>query len=287
MASSTGKNWLIGCGAGCLLVVLAIIAIFAAGVMFVRDTASGFQTAVEIRAELEDRFGTTGEFTPWPGGEIPSDRIDTFLAVRDGTRVARQELADKFAAIPMSETEARELDSKPTGEKALSIFKIIGSALGLGAEMGEFFAVRNTALLDQGMGLGEYTYLYAVIYNSWLEHDPGEGPQTGRDEDGGADIQLGQMQSGSRTRDDLLSMMRNGLRQDSSGAAEDWVELLKAEIEAMERDSDRYPWQDGLPPSISASLEPYRERLADSYDPISNTFELVITHKEGLSITAD
>lgn len=287
MASSTARNWLIGCGAGCLLVILVVLAIFAGGVMFVRDTVSGFETAVEIRAELENRFGTTGEFTPWPGGEIPADRIETFLAVRQGTQVERQDLADNFAAIPMSEAEARELDSKPSGEKALSIFKIIGSALGLGAEMGDFFAARNAALLDAGMGMGEYTYLYTVIYFSWLGHDPQEGPQTDRDDDGGVEVQLGQMQSGPRTRDDLLSMLRNQLQQDSTGTTEDWVGLLTAEVEALERDTDRYPWQDGLPSSIAASLEPHRERLTASYDPISNTFELVITEKEGLSITAE
>lgn len=287
MASSTARNWLIGCGAGCLLVILVVLAIFAGGVMFVRDTVSGFETAVEIRAELENRFGTTGEFTPWPGGEIPADRIETFLAVRQGTQVERQDLADNFAAIPMSEAEARELDSKPSGEKALSIFKIIGSALGLGAEMGDFFAARNAALLDAGMGMGEYTYLYTVIYFSWLGHDPQEGPQTDRDDDGGVEVQLGQMQSGPRTRDDLLSMLRNQLQQDSTGTTEDWVGLLTAEVEALERDTDRHPWQDGLPSSIAASLEPHRERLMASYDPISNTFELVITEKEGLSITAE
>ena len=278
---------MIGCGAGCLLVILVVLAIFAGGVMFVRDTVSGFETAVEIRAELENRFGTTGEFTPWPGGEIPADRIETFLAVRQGTQVERQDLADNFAAIPMSETEARELESKPSGEKALSIFKIIGSALGLGAEMGDFFAARNAALLDAGMGMGEYTYLYTVIYFSWLGHDPDEGPQTGRDEDDHVDVQLGQMRFGPRARDDLLSMLRNQLQQDSTGTTEDWVGLLTAEVEALERDTDRYPWQDGLPPSIAASLEPHRERLTASYDPISNTFELVITEKEGLSITAE
>jgi hypothetical protein len=286
MASSTGRNWLIGCGAGCLLVLLAIIAIFAGGVFFVRDTVSGFETAVEIRAELEERFGTTGEFTPWSGGQIPADRIETFLAVREGTQVERQDIADVFAAIPMSETEAQQLDSQSSGRKALSIFKIIGSALGLGGEMGEFFAARNHALMNEEMGMGEYTYLYAVIYYGWLGHDPAEGPQTGREEDDRVDVNLGQMQSGSRTRDDLLSIMRNLLRQDSTETTEEWIGLLTAEIEAMERDADRYPWQEGLPPSIEASLEPHRERLVDSYDPISNAFELVITEKEGWSITA-
>jgi hypothetical protein len=87
--------------------------------------------------------------------------------------------------------------------------------------------------------------------------------------------------------DDLLSMLRNQLLQDTTGTTNEWVSSLTAEIDAMERDSHRYPWQDGLPPSIVESLEPHRARLAASYDPISNPFELVINKKEGWSITAD
>lgn len=287
MSRSAGQKWLIGCGAGCLLIALVFLAIVAGGVMFVRNTVSGFEVAVETRAELENRFGTTDEFTPWPGGAIPADRIETFLAARQGMEIERQELADKFAAIPMSEVEARELDSKPSGQKALSIFKIIGSALGLGAEMGEFFAARNASLLSQEMGMGEYSYLYVVIYYSWLGHDPGEGPQTGRDEDDRVDVNFGSPRTDSRARDDLLSMLQNQLRQDESEGTDEWIGLLTAEIEAMERDPDRYPWQDGLPPSIAESLEPHRDRLEASYDPISNMFELVITQKEGWSVTAE
>jgi hypothetical protein len=287
MSSSAGQKWLIGCGVGCLLVALVFIAVVTGGVMFVRDTVSGFEAAVETRAELEKKFGTTDEFTPWPGGEIPADRIETFLAVRQGTELERQDLAENFAAIPMSETEARELESKPSGEKALSIFKIIGSAMGLGGEMGDFFMARNVSLLNQDMGMGEYSYLYAVIYYSWLGHARDEGPQTGRDENDRVDVQFGQPRTDSRARDDLLSMLRNQLRQDESVASDEWTALLTAEIEAMERDSRRYPWRDGLPPSIEESLEPHRGRLEASYDPISNMFELVITEKEGWSVTAE
>jgi len=287
MASSTASKWLIGCGAGCLIVGLVIVVLFAGGVMFVRDTVKGFEAAVETRAELEQRFGRTGEFTPWSNGKIPADRIETFLVVRDGTAETRQQIAEQFAAIPMSESEARELDSKPTGQKAVSIFKIIGSALGLGAELGGFFEARNNSLLEQKMGMGEYTYLYVVIYYSWLGHSQGDGPQTGRDENDSVNVQLEHGRSERRMHDDLLSMLRNQLQQGSAGAAEEWTALLTAEIEAMERDSGRSPWQDGLPPSMTESLEPHRDRLTASYDPISNAFELVITKKEGLSITAD
>jgi hypothetical protein len=287
MSRSAGQKWLIGCGAGCLLVVLVFIALITGGVMFVRNTVSGFEVAVETRTELEKKFGTTGEFTPWTGGAIPADRIETFLAVRRGTELARQEIADNFAAIPMSEAEAQELEAKPSGQKALSVFKIIGSALGLGAEMGDFFAARNASLLEQEMGMGEYSYLYVVIYYGWLGHDPDDGPATGRNKDDHVEIDFGNLRTDSRARDDLLSMLGNQLRQDESVATEEWIALLTAEIEAMEDDRDRYPWQDGLPRSIAESLEPHRDRLEASYDPISNAFELVVTEKEGWSVTAE
>jgi hypothetical protein len=287
MASSTANKWLIGCGVGCLVVGLVILAIFAGGVMFVRDTVKGFEAAVETRAELEQRFGKTDEFTPWPNGEIPADRIETFLGVRDGTAETRRQIAEQFAAIPMSEAEAQELDSKPTGQKAMSIFKIIGSALGLGAELGDFFEARNNSLLEHEMGMGEYTYLYVVIYYSWLGHSEGDGPQTGRDQDDSVNVELGHVQSGRRMHADLLSMLHHQLRQDSARAAEEWTALLTAEIDAMKLDSGRSPWQEGLPPSMIESLEPHRGRLTASYDPVSNAFELVINKKDGMSITAD
>jgi len=287
MASSTASKWLIGCGVGCLFVGLVVVAIATGGVMFFRDTLKGFDAAVEARADLEQRFGKQWEFTPWPNGEIPADRIERFIGVRDGTAEARRQIADKFAAIPMSESEAQELDSKPTGEKALSIFKIVGSALGLGAELGDFFEARNNSLLEREMGMGEYTYLYVVTYYSWLGHSAGDGPQTGRDQDGSIDVEIEHVQSERRMHDDLVSMLRNQLEQDSTSTTDEWVALLTTEIDAMERDSRRSPWQEGLPPAMLESLEPYRDRLVDSYDPISNAFELVINKKDGWSITAD
>jgi hypothetical protein len=54
----------------------------------------------------------------------------------------------------------------------------------------------------------------------------------------------------------------------------EWHEALKAEIEAMESDSMRLPWQDGLPQRLSASLRPYRGRLEASYSEMTNSLDL-------------
>ena len=44
--------------------------------------------------------------------------------------------------------------------------------------------------------------------------------------------------------------------------------------EAMLADSHRLPWQDGLPGVLSASYEPFRDRLEASYSRLTNLFEL-------------
>jgi hypothetical protein len=81
----------------------------------------------------------------------------------------------------------------------------------------------------------------------------------------------------------LLPMLENQLEQlrttDTAGTLVDWKDLLEAEIQAMEEDRFRLPWEDGLPDAIRSSLEPYRERLEQSYNPMTNPFELSIEQR--------
>ncbi len=49
-------------------------------------------------------------------------------------------------------------------------------AMGLGPALGNLYEVRNQALLAEGMGLGEYSYIYLTAYQSQLTDD---GPRTG------------------------------------------------------------------------------------------------------------
>lgn len=283
--AGAGKKWAIGCGIGCIAILLVLVALGVAGGMFVRNTMRGFADAVEARSALEERFGGVAEFTPRPDGVIPPERIEAFLAVRASTAGARRALAEKFSGIPMSESEARELDAKPVGEKARSILGIIGSAVGIGAEMGHFFDARNRALLEHEMGLGEYTYLYSLCYYVFLRHSPDDGPASERDTDGR--VHIGEASTSRRIHAALLSMLRNQMRELPSDAPELRAALAR-EVEAMKGDRDRYPWMDGLPPATAASLEPFRDRLDTSYDPASNPFELAINKKQGrLGFTAE
>ena len=273
-----GKQWLIGCGAfGCGAVVLAIGLAIAGGTIFMRDTMSGFETALESRAGLEERFGDMDDFTPSPDGAVPPGRMQAFLAVRDALAPERERLAETFGALPMDPEKARELEEQTGMEKARSVFKITRSAFGLGAGMGDFFAARNHALLDQGMGMGEYTYVYVLAYHVWLGHE--------------SDRELESMRldvSSSRVRKNLLDMLRNQLAALPESAEESWRQALAAEVEAMESQPRRLPWAEGLPAPITASLEPYRERLEATFDPLTDALELARTQRRGRwSVEAD
>jgi hypothetical protein len=289
MADAQSK-WLIGCAVGCGALLLLVVAVILGGALFVRDTVKGFESAVDVRTQIEERFGETGAFTPWPDGVIPAERIETFLGVRDATSAARAEITRSFSALPLSESEARELDEKPVGKKVFSMFGIMRSALGLGAELGLFFESRNDALLQNEMGLGEYTYLYSLVYYAWIGHSPDDGPQSlhaGQDE-GAASVDFAGAGVRRRIHDELLSMLRNQLASLGPDAPEKWRDALDEEIAALENDRNRYPWQDGLPEATSASLEPFRSRLEAAYDPVANEFELTINKKQGrFSIQAE
>ena len=73
----------------------------------------------------------------------------------------------------------------------------------------------------------------------------------------------------------LLTMLEDqrAAYEASGGTDLNCHEALDREIAAMNADRDRLPWQDGVPPQLEASLEPYRERLESSYSIMCNPLE--------------
>ena len=52
-------------------------------------------------------------------------------------------------------------------------------------------------------------------------------------------------------------------------------ERIEYEIEALEEDQNRLPWEDGLPREIRNSLDPFKSLLLESYNAMLNPFELI------------
>ncbi len=294
-----GTKWLLGCGIGCAAVILIGILLGTGSFLFFRETFRGFDHAVDARRDLTEQFGPEADFVPPLDGAIPADRMEAFLAVRDSLALFRERIDASFDAFSRVEEEIEEEES--VVRKILKGLAVGKRGVGFGGDIGRFFAARNQALLEVGMGLGEYTYIFVLAYYSYLGHTPSDGP-----EDSDLKVEFegdlytrdrqeqewsGRDGTSRRVRRDFLAMMYNLLDslppEGGSAAADTWRATVAEEISALEADRRRMVWQDGLPPALEASLRPYRDELIASYRPAVNVFELARNRKTGWSIRSD
>jgi hypothetical protein len=281
------NKWLLGCGIGCGAVLLIVIALIVGTSIWMRGMVKGFEEATDTREVIEQRFGDPGDFTPAPDGAVPADRMEIFLAVRDASAAARARIDQAFSSIPMSEEQIRELESQSFWQRMGSGLKIGKDAMGLGPGMGELFRSRNQALIDGDMGLGEYTYIYVLAYYGLLGHHFDDGPGSDVD-DSRVNVQIGGQVLGRRVHENLRDMLGHQLDGLPADADPIWRSAIEAEIAAMKRGRDHFPWKGGLPQAIRDSIEPYRERLAASWSAAANPFELARNRKRGaFSYTTD
>ncbi len=285
---STAQKWLIGCGIGCgVIVILAIIA-GVGGFFFVKNIVSEFEEMDKVADVLEERYGKMREYCPGPDGTIISDRIEAFLRVRQAHAPAREKI-EKTLFDLASQKDKPEIEVKRPG----NVLYLIRTGIGFIPQIAEFFKSHNLALLDAEMGLGEYYYMYVVTYYSWLGKSPEDGPPfriSGDDErddfwkEDEEDVrEMRRERIRRRINRMILSMLRNQLdkliERAPSEVSESWRSALESEIEAMESDRYRLPWQDGLPDVLESSLRPYQDRLEASYSPMVNALEVAMDRR--------
>jgi hypothetical protein len=262
------------------------------GYLLIKDIVGRAERAEEVMAEVRERYGDVSEFQPSASGTLPPERVEAFLR-------ARELMADERAA---AEASLSVLSSEGAGEAervpgfmgwllqwGLGVARVEGVTSLLPRVIG-FVAARNEALLETGMGPGEYLYVYSIVYYSWLGRSPADGPAitlVGDDHGDGQGQRTGQDEFDvrekrrelvlTRVNETLLPMLRRQLEgvDKNPGADPRWSEQLAAEVEAMESDPFRIPWRDGVPEPIGESLEPYRRELESSYSPLCNPLEVV------------
>ncbi len=163
-------------------------------------------------------------------------------------------------------------------------FRAARAGISLGPRVLEFTTARNRALLDAGMGIGEYTWMYWFTYVAWLGHPADDSAlheilESHNSGDGSVQVHIdGGMEPERitwRLRRDITAMLRNLQAElESDPALADLSAAVTAEMTELGADPARVPWQSGLPEVFAAGLEPYRERLEATYSSAANPFEL-------------
>jgi len=272
-----GENshgWLKGCALGCgalaLIPVLAIVIVSA-------RTFFPLRAAGRAQAELEAHFGAPETFVPGPDGAIPPERIETFLEVRQAMNEPCERM-ESLRATMLEFDRGMEQEQDPSGREIAGVTWDLGRLIsGLTPLVGDFFERRNLALLNQGMGLGEYVYIVALAYG-------------GRFVDGSLDDELF-AEDGPITPELQGSLRGMLVRQLDSfsarGAPESELRQLQLEIAAMHEDPLRLPWRDGLPAAIAESLEPFQDRLDEAYCQATAGIEMDRDTRRALAIALE
>lgn len=283
------KKWFIGCGIGCGLLLLLAVGAGTIGYLGVRKAVD---RGKEIEAgfdELRAQYGGPAEYTPAADGAVPTGRMLAFLAVRDAMAAERKETGDLLRVLDGIEVDGH----KPSWlDKARAGIELVPTLM-------DFIEQRNRALLHEGIGLGEYLYIYSLSYFNLLGKDLADGPSftltsDEKQQDGqGFHFEAGPTGGSEDTREERvktirrylhgiqLKMARNQLEALNMGAGTEEDRLrLEAEIAAMETEPLRLLWETGLPEAIRQSLEPYRSQLEATYDPMVNILESGMVESE-------
>ena len=271
--ADSGKKWLIGCGVGCGAVLLLGILLSVGGGLYMMRP---FNKAIDAQKELVAEYGERETYIPPPRGITP-ERLEKFLAVRRAVMPMCgkfQEISDSFAAMD-------ELDEGGEEPSKGEVFKAMGNLMedifGMVGNMGRFTQLRNQALLDHGMSLGEYIWIYVLAYNSWLGHVP--NVDVGGESKGSM--------SGSEQKAVRTLILNHAEALASVGMAEKSA-LWAQEAARMKRSETGVPFKDGdLPADLIRVFVPYERELTDLYCEAMSSFEMNRVKKKGLTIHSD
>lgn len=284
--ATQGKNWLMGCGIGCVVLTLGLVLLIGGGALFLKNTLGGWRAATSAQEELLSQLGEVESFEPTLAGGLAAERLEVFLQVLDQTQAVRSEVA---AALLTAQTQLDDSSGKLN-----RLWRTIQAGSRLGPLMATFTQARAEALLAAGMSPGEYLYLYSLIYHCWLGHDPAGGLEqivmAMGDGDGSFTIHVDDHTYQSEDPQDLGRQVRHQLNahhrrwlrallHDAAVSTElvdpaAFVDDAERELERLRDDQQALPWTEDFPAAWQQDLEPYRFRLLSAWDPWGNLIEL-------------
>ena len=258
---------------GCANAAVVIIGIplLLAGVVGVK-TWLPLQEACRDLEELETRLGSGAQYVPAPDCAIPSDRLEIFLKVR-------AELAgvcDKYGSVRQgfdSVASLEEKDPEDLGDVGWVAKDLGGASLSITPFLAGFFEKRNKALLEAGMGLEEYAYIYAAAYRHQLL-SPATRAEIFSDGD-------------ALSPETAVLLQRCLARQWEAMSQGEGRSAVAAERQLMAADPGRLLWQDGLPGALAAALEPHREELEGLFCGATAGLEMERSAKRAIALALE
>jgi hypothetical protein len=248
----------IGCGSSVLLALLVVGALV--GSVFLE-----YREAALLRDELDTTHPTPATFTPARDGSVPADRLQSFIAVRRVLYPRCEDVARLQRAFAKMEAY-EEKDRVAPMELLRDVTRVVKVLPTVGRHFGEYLTARNEALRANGMGLGEYTWIYVVTYHSWLGHRPLQA------------IEGGPHPSMFFVR--VIPQVRAMMQRHVDDAADDEeLAAWRSELTVLEQDARRIPFEDGLPPELESSLVPHRGELERLACPEAAELDVVLTEK--------
>ncbi len=263
---------MIGCGVGCgVIILLNILLIVGAGIFFTRP----MNKAVNSQKNLVEAFGLPNEYVP-EVGSLTAARIELFLSVRAQLIPSCEEFENATAGFQAMDDLGEDGDEPSMGEVFQGLGQVMGSIKGLVLGIGEVMEIRNEALLEQGMGMGEYTWIYVLSYNSWL----GYTPNVGVDSEGG--------DFSHREKGLIADLMESHAESLAESGRLDEAQVWRRELKKLGWEDGGVPFADNtLPEEIWTVLEPFRGRLEASYCESMSDFDLGQIKKKGMSFHSD
>jgi hypothetical protein len=151
--------------------------------------------------------------------------------------------------------------------------------------------------LNVELGSGEFFYIHAIAFHSYLGHPADDGPEqllAPKEQKGintnveislfEEDSTFGRERTLQRYRRNLVAILRNQHRAGAEAGDDEVVAALQEALQAAIGDlvaGGERAYAQGLPAVIEASLAPYRQRLEASYSPLTNIFDMYAPQADG------
>jgi hypothetical protein len=260
------RKLLIGCGA---LVGVVALCLVIGGVLVASWVRKNLPDSKELQAvhqQLEQRFGAPEAFVPPLDGVPAADRVARFVTVRETLAPQRAAAAGRLASF-LQQARRERAAERPWITKAVETFGMVRGGGELAVAMAQYFGSRDRLLLEAEMGEGEYRYLYGVAHFAWLGWQPTADSTVATtvrriDPDLVEEVEGARGRIGRLLRQQLENQQRAlEAKPQRTPAEEAALVALRAELPVAGRE-DALPFFGRLPAAWTATLVPYRERLA-------------------------